>query len=143
MKKNAFTVLEILIAVVIILVLVGLLFTGIRAGLRKAESVKTGYQVRAVAFAWGQYIQEFSRAPGPMDGIQVLTPATVALLCGSNVARRVWLDGSPASVDAWGHPLLWSYDLLGQCPAPDGTTQQCKAICWSIGNGAGIIASWQ
>jgi prepilin-type N-terminal cleavage/methylation domain-containing protein len=81
-KSGGFTLIELLVVMTIIVVLVGMLFVGISAGMRQARVFKTQTMVKNLEGAFRAYYNEYGKWPGNTSGIQSVSPTYSDMLQG-------------------------------------------------------------
>jgi prepilin-type N-terminal cleavage/methylation domain-containing protein len=126
-RPSGFTLLELLTVIAIIAILAGMIFTGIKNALLKAEIAKAQQGVSSVATALRHYYTEYgkwpivdpSAQPPPNTAYEdfIVDKAMVALLTGDNV-------GDPSSVNFPASPKAHIDDLSGSYPQSSTATIQ-------------------
>lgn len=103
----AFTLVEMLVVLALILILGALLFPAINKAIEQARRHKARTEVNQIATAWRQFFQEYRTLP---SGITVMDANALSILRGETTLgkykrRLLLLENAPGSgvwYDAWG-----------------------------------------
>jgi type II secretory pathway pseudopilin PulG len=152
-RTAAFTLVEMLAVVAIVLLLVGLLLPVVHQARQRAKVAKAARQVSELQQAWSAYHLQYRRLPPDIDemnqdALDILRGAGHAL----NPRRIQYLDTKPGTVaykDPWGATLQVLLDEDGRNEVEtNGVTLPFPIAVWSKGpDGAAFteddITSWE
>lgn len=153
----SFTLIELLVVVAIILILVGLLMTGVQSALKRGDIHKARIAVQGIAMAFRMYEVDYNQYPWatPVDG-RPLTNEFTQMVLGDNTKGRVYMEFNPKEMkyaagdtnylkgfrlgtyaDPWGNPyrVIFGDVTSGTVINPFKTTTTLIApfVVWSAG----------
>ena len=135
-RKHAFTLIEMLVVIVIIMVLAGLLFPALAKAREAAKIRRARGEIRELIKAWNQYYHTYPTFPYSANSWITMDSNTVAVLVGENTGLNPhnirFIDLKPAALgegfkDPWGHlyefqfrpdniATTWVYETKVQFP---------------------------
>ncbi len=135
MKRSGFTLIELLVSIAIILLLAGLVLTGLNVARARAQSVRARNDINQIVAVWHAYLADYRIPPA---GITETGPEFVTLMRGGNptlnprgLAYMDFHEDSQGMRDPWGN--FYQFRFAGQVPAlPHGTVRDPVAV-WSMG----------
>lgn len=146
--ESAFTLVEMLVVIALILILGALLFPAINKAIEQGRRHKARTEVNQIATAWRQFFQEYRSLPG---GITVMDANTLSILrgdVGGDYNRKLLLlenaPGSGVWLDPWDlHyfvALDEDYDNVIDVDKGDGKTDTVygAVAVWSKGRLNGL-----
>jgi general secretion pathway protein G len=115
-SARAFTLLEVMIVIVIILAIAGLVTVNLMGTRAKATAGKVEIQLKSLRDALSQFNLDFNRYPTDDEGITVLWDKSKLSEEGDQAKWRAYVE-TPIPTDDWGSP--WVYRQAGE-KAPEG-----------------------
>ena len=118
-RDQGFSLMELLVALVILALIVGLVAPQVLGYLGRAKTDTANVQIKNIDTALSLYRLDMGRFPSNSEGLDALVKAPV----GTITWRGPYMTDGTLPADPWGHP--YRYDL-----APDGE----KARVFSLGS---------
>lgn len=155
MKKHAFTLIEMLVVVTIIVVLMGLLLPGVSAARQFAKRQRARAEIKQIELAWKSYFNDYRDLP---SGIAEMGGTAIDILNGNSPGdnprgtRYMEFDtGATSMNDPWGrvYKVELDTDYNNQVsPSSYGVTLDRNIAVWSVGfdgtvNTDDDIKSWK
>jgi len=113
---RAFTLLEVMIVIVIILAIAGLVTVNLMGSRKKATEGQVKIQLTSIRDALNQFNLDFNRYPTDDEGLSVLWDKTKMTEEADQSKWRAYMD-TPIPTDDWG--TAWVYRQTGEM-APEG-----------------------
>lgn len=113
---RAFTLLEVMIVIVIILAIAGLVTVNLMGTRSTATTRTVEIQLKSIRDAMNQFNLDFNRYPTDDEGVAVLWDKTKLSEDADQAKWRAYMD-TPTPNDDWGSP--WVYRQVGE-RAPEG-----------------------
>jgi len=82
--KQAFTLIELMVVILVIAILAGILFAGVSGAIKRAKRLQAQATVTALAAAFRQYYTEYGRWPTTSTGNLKVDANMVDMLTGNN-----------------------------------------------------------
>lgn len=158
MKKQGFTLIEMLVVIAILAILMSITIPGAGLIMRKMKEAQARSESLAISSIISAYRNEYNRWPGwdsvnknptpsitDADWVEVMTmirpPANANLRQYNPRLIQFWeadpkvVNADGAWVDPWGNPYQYLLDHNHDdlIDAPDGQTVRAKVIVWSWG----------
>ena len=106
--RRGFTLIELMLVFTIMIVLAGLLFTGVRLAQQRAAKSRARAEVRELAKAWKSYWMIYQEWPSGFAGtVQEMTAPVMDILQGNNPQGLVFMDVGSAAGAAGGFQDPW------------------------------------
>jgi len=107
MNRNGFTLLELLIAVVIITILAGIVGVQLADAPHDARVAAAQAQIQNLTLALNRYRMDHGRLPTQAQGLQALVePPTIAPI-PSHFPEYGYLESRTVPKDPWGNPYVY------------------------------------
>lgn len=145
----AFTLIEMLVVIGIILILFSLLATGLSKAYRQVKLHKARVAIQSLGGAFQAYKADYATWPYTDEAVHTVNSDVVSMLSGGNgplvnTKLRVYREfkttdlQSGAYVDPWGNPYLFLFDgdgdgMVTNPFGPVGFTNTMSFIIWSKG----------
>jgi len=153
-RRDGFTLIEMLAVIAIMMILAGLILTGLSLARERAKSLRARRDVAQLITAWTAYFAEYHRFP-PMDyvsgnsvtnGNQILTGSNVVQILrglenhnGQNPRLIPYMDFHPKTTrfpDPWDnlYRIIWDDDNDGKISVPgEAEPLRVSLAAWSAG----------
>lgn len=111
--RQAFTLIELMVVILVITILAGILFVGVSGAIKRAKRLKAHATVTALAAALRQYNTEYGRWPTTSTGSIKVDANMVQMLTGidngtyRNTKRIVFMEVSSNEVTSAGLATPW------------------------------------
>ena len=111
-RDQGFSLMELLVALVILALIVGLVAPQVLGYLGKAKSQTADVQIKNLQTSLSLYLVDMGSYPSASDGLDALVKAPA----GSAKWRGPYVDGATVPLDPWEHPYRYEPSSNGAKP---------------------------
>lgn len=124
-RDQGFSLMELMVALVILALIVGLVAPQVMGYLGRAKSQTAGVQISNLKTALSQYLLDMGHYPTQAESLEALVKAPA----GAATWRGPYIDDETLPADPWGHPYRYELSVdsgkprvfsLGQDDVPGG-----------------------
>jgi general secretion pathway protein G len=111
-RDQGFSLMELLVALVILALIVGLVAPQVLGYLGKAKSQTAEVQIKNLQTSLSLYLVDMGSYPSASDGLDALVKSPA----GSSKWRGPYVDGDKVPLDPWEHPYRYEPSSTGGKP---------------------------